>query len=348
VSNGGILDEVMWLQRTDNQKDLDFLDKMVDDEERYTKRVVNRTENDGFSTAYDDLDDETLYIKIDDDVVYIEDNAILSIVCTKLMHPEHYIVSANVINQPMMSWVHLNLGAVLPYMPDTKNGYPEYPPGEHTDWRASTLPEWEGNANLKVLEWESPDKEKHRWLPMHSRKDHILDKTAIKETEYDAFGKGLGHWQIAAQQHMSFFEHLENEELWRYMFNTWDFQRKRMGIQFIALMGIDINRAKPISGDDEQHFSVTMPEKFGRSKFFFFFPSLLIPYHIRMLTRGGEKTAAVADGRAIISHYSFGPQSGQLPTTDILERYRAYADEFVCKGRMHWAPEGWYNGTTSS
>ena len=59
-------------------------------------------------------------------------------------------------------------------------------------------------------------------------------------------------------------------------------------------------------------------------------------------------TAAVADGRAIISHYSFGPQSAQLPTSDILERYRAYADEFICKGRMHWAPEGWYNDTKSS
>ena len=273
----------MWLERTEKQEDLDFLNKMVDDEERYTKHVVNRTDNDGYSTAYEGLDDSTLYIKIDDDIVYIEDSAILSIVCTKLMHPEHYIVSANVINQPMMSWVHLNLGAVLPYMPDTTNDYPEYGPGEHTDWRASTLPEWQGNPNFKVIDWDSPDKKKHRWLPMHDRKDHILDKTAIMDTEYDAFGKGLGHWQIAAQQHMSFFEHLENEELWRYMFNTWDFQRKRMGIQFMALMGIDINRAKPIPPDDEHHFSVTMPEKFGQSRLSSFL-WLLLPHRPKILT----------------------------------------------------------------
>ncbi len=322
VSNGGLLDEVLWLQRTEMEQDIAFLDKLVAGEDRYTKKIVQRTDGDGFSTAYDGLDDSTLYIKIDDDVVFIDDDAILSMICTKLMHPEHYIVSANVVNQPLMSWVHWNLGAVRPYMPDTKNAYPALLPGEHVDWRASSLPEWQGSGSFKVLEWKSPDKKMHRWLPLSGRKDHILDNTAIKETEYDAFGRGLQHWQIAAQQHMSFFEHLENEELWRYMFNSWDFQRKRMGIQFIAIMGIDINRAKPIAADDEHHFSVTMPVKFGRT--------------------------AVADGKAIISHYSFGPQSSQLPTTDILERYRSYADESVCKGPMLWTPPGWYNTTSSS
>lgn len=198
--------------------------------------------------------------------VFIDDNAILSLICTKLTHPEYYIVSANVVNQPMISWLHLNLGAVLPYLPDMKNPYPKLKPGEHVDWRASKLPTWKGSLkDVNILEWNSPEEKKHRWLPIRGRKDHVLDDTPIVNTEYEAFGKGLQHWQIAAQQHYSFFENLENNELHKYMYNTWDFGLKRVGIQFMAIMGSDINRAKPIAGDDEQHFSVTMPEKFGRA-----------------------------------------------------------------------------------
>lgn len=47
---------------------------------------------------------------------------------------------------------------------------------------------------------------------------------------------------------------------------------------------------------------------------------------------------AVADGRGVVAHYSFGPQSKGLGTTDILDRYRSYAKENVCKGPMLWSP----------
>ncbi|KAK8142563.1 hypothetical protein G3M48_008582 [Beauveria asiatica] len=313
VSNGGLIDEVIWLRRTEKEEDLEFLQKLLDSESRYSKRDVDRTEASGFASAYDGMDDDTLYIKIDDDVVFIDDDAILSMICTKLTHPEYYIVSANVVNQPMISWLHWNLGAVLPYLPDTTNPYPTLKPGERVDWRASTLPDYEGHEEIDMLEWKSPDQKQHRWLPIRNRTDHVLDGTPIVHTEYHAFGKGLGHWQIGAQQHYSFFENLENKQLHKYKFNIWDFQLKRLGIQFMVVLGKDINGAKPIGQDDEQHFSVTMPEKTGR--------------------------AAVADGRAIVAHYSFGPQSEQLPTTDILDRYRSYAAEKICQKPMLWSPE---------
>lgn len=206
------------------------------------------------------------------------------------------------------------MGAVRPYMPDTKHPYPALQSGEHVDWRASKLPNYDGGYDFDVLKWNSPDDKVHRWLPIRDRKDHILDKTPIVKTEYHAFGTGLRHWQIAAQQHYSFFENLENNELYRYRYNIWNFQSNRLGIQFIAIMGKDINQAKPIAGDDEQHFSVTMPEKYGRP--------------------------AVADGRAIIAHYSFNPQSAKMLTTDVLDRYRSYAREFICEKPMLWSPEG--------
>lgn len=166
----------------------------------------------------------------------------------------------------MISWIHWNLGAVRPYLPETNGEYPAPEPGHQVDWRASALPSWHGPSDVNASFWSSPDNKKHRWLPVRGKSDHVLDKTPIMETQYDAFGTGLQRWQVAAQEHYSFFENLEARELWRYKFNVWDFQRLRMGIQFIAMMGHDINAAKPIHKDDEEHFSVTMPKKLGRGK----------------------------------------------------------------------------------
>ncbi|KAK8914951.1 hypothetical protein H634G_09873 [Metarhizium anisopliae BRIP 53293] len=314
VSNGGLLDEVVWLQRTNDDEDLALLDRLLESEPQYSRQVIDDANAYDFASSYNIIDDGNMYIKIDDDIVFIEDNAIPSIVCTKLARPDFYVVSANVVNQPMISWIHWNLGAVRPYLPETNGEYPAPEPGHQVDWRASALPSWRGPSDVNASYWSSPDNKKHRWLPVRGKSDHVLDKTPIMETQYDAFGTGLQRWQVAAQEHYSFFENLEAREVWRYKFNVWDFQRLRMGIQFIAMMGHDINAAKPIHRDDEEHFSVTMPKKLGRG--------------------------AVADGRGVVAHYSFGPQSreGGLDTTDILDRYRSYAKENVCAGPMLWSP----------
>ncbi|KAG8408202.1 hypothetical protein J3459_018069 [Metarhizium acridum] len=314
ATNGGLLDEVVWLQRTSNKQDLALLDRLLESEPQYSRQIIDDANAYDFASSYNIIEDGNMYIKIDDDIVFIEENAISSIVCTKLTRPDFYVVSANVVNQPMISWIHWNLGAVRPYLPETEDEYPAPEPGHQVDWRASVLPSWHGPSDVNASFWSSPDNKKHRWLPVRGKSDHVLDKTPITETQYDAFGTGLQRWQVAAQEHYSFFENLESRELWQYKFKVWDFQRLRMGIQFIAMMGRDINAAKPINRDDEEHFSVTMPRRLGRG--------------------------AVADGRGVVAHYSFGPQSkeGGLDTTDILDRYRSYAKENVCTGPMLWSP----------
>lgn len=70
VSNGGLIDEVIWLSRTDDKEDIDLLERLLESEPLYKKRVVDRSNPEGgFASAYNNLDDKTLYIKIDDDVV---------------------------------------------------------------------------------------------------------------------------------------------------------------------------------------------------------------------------------------------------------------------------------------
>lgn len=196
--------------------------------------------------------------------MYIEDTALPAMVHTKATRPDLFVVAANVVNQPLISWIHWNLGVVKPYLPEL-NGTPASHDGP-VDWRASRLPSWEGPDDFSADEWESQDRQKHRWLPRRAKTDHVLDNTPISKTTYDASGPGWFRWQVGAQEHYSLLEHLENNEMWRYRYHLWDFQYLRVGIQCIAIMGSDINAAKPISPDDEQHFAVTMPEKLGRRK----------------------------------------------------------------------------------
>ncbi|EON63103.1 hypothetical protein W97_02330 [Coniosporium apollinis CBS 100218] len=301
ASNGGLLDEVIFLARTVNTEHLLWLDKLVDTSPSYRRHNLSFAERD-YQSAYDVCENGTMYIKIDDDIVFLEDTAIPTIVQTKVLHPEYFVVSANVMNQPSLSWIHHHLGVVKPYMPEL-----EPPPLESganvSRWRASHLPTWTGPSEFKIgKEYMAPFRG-HRWLPMPANSS--IDDTPIYTTTYDAFSPGLWHWTIAAQEHYSFFEHLEKNELWRYKFHVWDYNYMRMGIQFFAIWGDDVIRSKPMDRDDEYYLTEAVTKRLKRH--------------------------AVVDGRALVAHYSFKPQKDGIAATDVLDRYRAYAVENICR-----------------
>jgi len=198
----------------------------------------------------------------------MEDTVIPTIVHSKWHNPDVFVVSANIMNQPSLSWVHWHLGGVLPYLPELEPPPPppQVPEEIRVDWRASLLPDWTGPDDFNMtLDYESAYK-KHRWLPVRREtSNRTIDDTPIKHTGYGPFSDGLMKWPVAAQEHYSFFENLENNELWRYKFHTWDYDYMRMGIQFIAMMGDDINAAKPLhERDDEYFFSEVMTKKTKR------------------------------------------------------------------------------------
>ena len=200
----------------------------------------------------------------------MEDSVIPSIVKKKVDHPEYYVVSANVVNQPILSWVHWNLGAIRPYLPEIDSSSKTVPVEssgmKKGEWSPLNLPPWSGPEAFALEGWE-PEGTKHRWLPLdNGGKDHILDSTPIETTEYNPMGRGWTEWKIGAQEHFSFFENLWKKKLSAYKFGTWDFQYERMGIQFVALLGRDINRAKPIEADDENYFTCAVPRALGRRK----------------------------------------------------------------------------------
>ncbi|KAF2403012.1 hypothetical protein EJ06DRAFT_472081 [Trichodelitschia bisporula] len=308
VENGGVLDEVIFIVRTKKMQDLGWLDALLETSDSYRKQNVT-WEGKDYRGAYDIIQNGTMYIKIDDDIVFFEDTTIPTLVSTRLNHPEYFVVSANIMNQPSLSWLHWRLGAVRPYLPELAPppNATNMTPNSTVSWHASELPKWDGPEDFNYTEYFDSGKLRrgHRWLPVSPNSSVTIDETPIVETKYDAFGLGLWYWSIAAQEHYSFFENLEKNELFRYKFHRWDYNYGRMGIQFIAMMGDDINRGKPMEQqDDEYYFSEVMPKWTRRH--------------------------AIVDGRALAAHYSFEPQRDGMASTDVLDRYRAFAEENIC------------------
>jgi hypothetical protein len=68
AKNGGLLDGVIFLQRTEKEKDIKFLDKLLASEPDYVKWDIDMSEG-GFASSYDLIQDDVLYVKMDDDIV---------------------------------------------------------------------------------------------------------------------------------------------------------------------------------------------------------------------------------------------------------------------------------------
>ena len=69
---------------------------------------------------------------------------------------------------------------------------------------------------------------------------------------------------VAAQQHMSFLQNLEKDELWRYDFEMWDVIHDRLSINLMAISGDDVIAMGPMPKDDEEMITVTYSKKTGK------------------------------------------------------------------------------------
>lgn len=139
ASHGGYLDEVRFLVHTTNQADLDFLDQLVPRTGGY--QIVHFSETcqgQNYSCLWESLvEDDTIYIKIDDDIAYLHHDAIPQLVHTRIKQRHPLLVSANIINQPVLALEHFHFGAIHPFVaePSTQASFPAA-----ETWRPSEKP----------------------------------------------------------------------------------------------------------------------------------------------------------------------------------------------------------------
>lgn len=117
-ANGGVIDEVSFVVLAATQLDLEFLSRLVAMHPEYNIPPVNgRRLAKIYSVC---TDPNAVYVKIDDDIVFMSDAAVPDIVRERL-RARCSFVSANVVNHAILSAIHQDIGAVRTYYMDQRH-----------------------------------------------------------------------------------------------------------------------------------------------------------------------------------------------------------------------------------
>lgn len=120
--NGGLLDKVIFVVYAAMEDDLRYLNELV--EKHAPFYVIPPVEGRRLAKIYSVCTDpETIYLKLDDDLVYISDEAIPDMVRERLRGRCSF-VSANVVNHAILSAVHQDIGAIRNFFPLDDMGSP--------------------------------------------------------------------------------------------------------------------------------------------------------------------------------------------------------------------------------
>ncbi|KAK4084788.1 hypothetical protein Purlil1_10194 [Purpureocillium lilacinum] len=310
VENGGWLDEVLWVVNTDNEGDLSYLNEIIESNPAVHRKLVipgDKLWVYSYYKAWQRLDRGKYYVKVDDDILWMADDAIPRLVAQKIARPQDLVVSANIINNPPLGFMHYHMGALHPYFPDT--GSPAHI-NASTPWKPSQHPYWEGPANYTWPLDKKPPHKNHRWLRVQN--ENMMSQTPAAELTYDVWGPSYESWAIAAQMHYSLLENIERNRLDVYKFGTWDMHGHRIRINFMCFYADDILDTDvenwPKNRGDEDMVVLDLPKQLNR-----FFANIL-------------REAVTIEGRALGAHFQYSDQ-GDLVDTDLLKRYKGLADE---------------------
>ena len=106
MKNGGLLSEVIFIARTNDVDDLEWLDDLVASTSGYSRLDLTHPSGDPSKVAYGAMWDfvgrGTMYIKIDDDVVRL-------IVRLDLIHANHDHPRSSLIIPQLLVWSHPKL-----------------------------------------------------------------------------------------------------------------------------------------------------------------------------------------------------------------------------------------------
>ncbi|KAI1104690.1 hypothetical protein F4804DRAFT_351817 [Jackrogersella minutella] len=303
VSNGGYVDEVRYLVRTDKEDDVNWLKDFVEGKPKHNIVDLGDCTQTLHGCIWEHgIEIDTMFLKIDSDITYIHHDAVPQLVHTRLAQPHPLVISAQVINSPATGIQH---GAIHPFLPDPS---PRPTRPASASWRPSSLGPYPADAPGNPADLQPPYRG-HPWL------------LALQAPPIGASpGRAAA---AAAQQQYSLLYNLERNQMALYHFGRrlsfpsdqcnsyrgpggeqlYDEQRERHEPKFAAVWGHDFAAVLP--ADDEAAMPPQRPDR----------PS-------------------VVDTRAVAAYL---PQEVGRQT-DLLDRWRAFANENVCSADNQKSP----------
>ncbi len=116
----GLVDSWQLWQNTVKQSDIDYLASMEAENPKVKRYFIENIENkwnncdtlrtcEFFSNAHDD---DTIYVRFDDDIVWCAEDAIEKMAIARIEHPDAFAIYPNVINSTVCSAWHQEIGAI--------------------------------------------------------------------------------------------------------------------------------------------------------------------------------------------------------------------------------------------
>jgi glycosyltransferase involved in cell wall biosynthesis len=134
----GLIDEYHLWVNTFNESDVTYikhLESCFPDFIRLIWSNIPPNENATVDHFYSNcVSTKTLYIKIDDRICFIESGALHNLLTFRTQHPEYFLVSANIVNHAICSYIHRKLGII-----GDGAGELNYDPLAEVGWQSSRI-----------------------------------------------------------------------------------------------------------------------------------------------------------------------------------------------------------------
>jgi hypothetical protein len=105
---------ILWVN-TENDSDIEYMQSLAEQYDFIETRELT-VPYDGcrsIGTFFPEcVEDDTVYVRLDDDIVFIEPGAIDRLIRFRLANPDYFLVYGNIVNNSILSFLHQHLGAV--------------------------------------------------------------------------------------------------------------------------------------------------------------------------------------------------------------------------------------------
>jgi len=103
---------ILWVN-TENQDDIQYIEKLERENEFIKLQRATRDIN-GSESIYHYfekcIDEDSVYIRLDDDIVYIKENSLNNLFNFRIDNPDYFLVYGNIVNNALLSYLYQEKG----------------------------------------------------------------------------------------------------------------------------------------------------------------------------------------------------------------------------------------------
>ncbi len=203
LKDRGIIDEYHLWVNTSNASDIKYIKSFQERFPDFIKLVWSPLTPNGSASVYPFyqycIESNTIYIKIDDDICFIEDGAFERLLRFRVAHPEYFLVYPNIINNVICSHINQRLGNF-----SITTGICNYDPFCEQGWKSGIVAATIHSAFIEKLKEGSLNDYKYKQWILHQFERTSINFVAWFGEEFAKFNGQIGF--VDDEQWLSVFK----------------------------------------------------------------------------------------------------------------------------------------------